>query len=137
MKNAALLLRITAVISLLFAVGHTLGGLKSWSPIGETIVLSDMRTFRFDVGGVNRSYLEFYRGFGFLLTVSLVMQAILLWQLGGLAKADRTQALPFIWTFFVASVASGILTWKFLFPVPVYFGGVVTVCLGLALLASR
>jgi len=137
MMNASLLLRVSAVISLLFAGGHTLGGLKSWSPIGETDVLNAMRTFRFDVAGVNRSYLEFYRGFGFLLTVSLVMQAILLWQLGGLAKSNRAVAVPFIWTFFVPSIASGILTWKFLFPIPVYFSAVLTVCLGLALIASR
>ena len=137
MMNASLLLRISAVISLFFAAGHTIGGRKSWSPIGETDVLTAMRTFRFDVAGVNRSYLEFYRGFGFLLSVSLLMQALLLWQLGGLAKSDRALAAPFIWTFFVASIASGILTWKFLFPIPVYFSAVLTVCLGLAAAASR
>ena len=62
-------LRIAAVISLIFAIGHTLGGLKGWSPLGDTDVLTAMKTFRFDVQGVNRSYYEFYRGFGFLLTV--------------------------------------------------------------------
>lgn len=138
MMNAALLLRITSVISLFFAAGHTLGGLKSsWSPIGETDVLTAMRTFRFEVEGVNRSYLEFYRGFGFLLTVCMLMQAVLLWQLADLARADRGQAQPFVWTFFLASILSGVLTWKYLFPIPVYFGAVVTVGLGLALLAHR
>jgi heme O synthase-like polyprenyltransferase len=138
MLNAALLLRIASVVSLFFAAGHTLGGLKSsWSPIGETDVLATMRTFRFDVEGVNRSYLEFYRGFGFLLTVYLVLQAVLLWQLAGLAKANPNQAQVFVWTFFVASIAIGVLTWKFLFPIPVYFDAVVTVCLGLALIANR
>lgn len=137
MMNAGLLLRLASAISLLFAAGHTLGGLKSWSPIGETDVLASMRTFRFDVAGANRSYLEFYRGFGLLLSVSLVMQAVLLWQLASVAKANRGLAQPLIWTFFVASIASGVLTWRFLFPVPVYFGAVVTVVLGLALIASR
>lgn len=117
MMNAALLLRIASVISLFFAAGHTLGGFKSsWSPIGETDVLAAMRTFRFDVEGANRSYLEFYRGFGFLLTVYLVTQTVLLWQLASLANADRNQAQAFVWTFFVASIATGVLTWKFLFP---------------------
>jgi hypothetical protein len=132
------LLRIASIISLVFAVGHTLGGLtKSWSPIGETDVLTAMRTFRFDVQGVNRSYLEFYRGFGFLLTVSVLMQAILLWQLGTLAAADRALARPFVATFFVMSIASGVLTWRYLFPLPVYFGAVLTLCLGLAVFARR
>lgn len=138
MMNAVLLLRVASVISMFFAAGHTLGGLKSsWSPIGETDVLAAMRMFRFDVQGASRSYLEFYRGFGFLLTVYLLTQAVLLWQLASLAKADQNGAHPFVWTFFVASIATEVLTWKFLFPVPVYFGAVVTACLGLALIASR
>ncbi len=78
MMNPVLLLRVAAVISLLFAAGHTLGGVKSRSPIGETDVLAAMRTFRFEVAGVDRSYLEFYRGFGFLLGVYLLVQTILL-----------------------------------------------------------
>lgn len=135
MMNAVLLLRLASVISLFFAAGHTLGGLKSWSPIGETDVLAAMRTFRFDVAGVNRSYLEFYRGFGFLLSACLAMQAILLWQLGNLARADRIQARPFVLTFFVVSIATGVLTWRFLFPLPVYFCAALTACLGLALIA--
>ena len=137
MMNRALLLRLASAVSLLFAVGHTLGGLKSWSPIGESDVLSAMRTFRFNTMGVSRTYLEFYRGFGFLLSVYLLMQAILLWQLAGLAKADRIQARPFMLTFFVASMATGALTWEFLFPTPVYFCAAVTACLGLALIASQ
>src|SRR5262249_54440319 len=42
--NATLWLRISSVVSLLFSVGHTLGGRKDWSPAGETDVLSAMRT---------------------------------------------------------------------------------------------
>jgi hypothetical protein len=138
MMNASLLLRLASGISLLFAAGHTLGGLtSSWSPIGETDVFAAMRRFRFDVAGANRSYLEFYRGFGFVLSVYLVMQAVLLWQLASVAKADRIQAQPLIWTFFIGSIATGVLTWQFLFPVPVYFAAVVTAFLGLALSASR
>ena len=133
--NTSLVLRISSVFSFLFAAGHTLGGLKSWSPMGETDVLKAMRTVRFDVAGVNRSYLEFYQGFGFILSVCVVMQAVLLWQLADLAKTNREQTLPFVWTLFIASIASGILTWKFLFPVPAYFSLVLTAFLGLALAA--
>jgi len=57
---------------------------------------------------VNRSYLEFYRGFGFLLSVSLLMQTVLLWQLGTVATTDRALARPFVVTFFLMSIASGV-----------------------------
>jgi hypothetical protein len=33
--TTSLLLRIASVISLVFAPGHTLGGLQKWSPMGE------------------------------------------------------------------------------------------------------
>lgn len=32
--TTTLLLRIASVISLIFAVGHSLGGLRKWSPMG-------------------------------------------------------------------------------------------------------
>ena len=100
--TATLMLRLASVVSMLLAAGHTLGGRRSWSPIGESEGLTAMRTFRFDVAGVNRSYLEFYLGFGYSLSVFLAMQAIVLWQVGTLARTDRIQARPLIVTFLLA-----------------------------------
>jgi hypothetical protein len=57
--TATLLLRIASVISLLFTAGHTLGGLKKWSPMGDNEVLRAMTGVRFDTMGANRSYLDF------------------------------------------------------------------------------
>jgi hypothetical protein len=135
--TATLMLRLASVISMLFAAGHTAGGRRSWSPIGESEGLTAMRTFRFETMGVSRTYLDFYLGFGYSLSVFLVMQAILLWQVGTLAKTDRLQARPFILTFLLASIASGVLTWEFIFPMPVYLGSTITACLILALVAAR
>lgn len=135
--TATLMLRLASVLSMLFAAGHTLGGRRSWSPIGESEGLTAMRTFRFETMGVSRTYLDFYLGFGYSLSVFLVMQAILLWQVGTLAKTDRLQARPMILTFLLASIASGVLTWAFIFPMPVYLGSTITACLILALVAGR
>jgi hypothetical protein len=88
-----IVLRITSIITLLFAAGHSLGGLESWSPVGENEVLKAMQSFRFDAEGVSRTYLDFYLGFGFILSVYLFLQAVLLWQLAALAK---TEALVFV-----------------------------------------
>ena len=135
MKNSLIPIRLAAALALVFAIGHTLGGLQSWSPIGPTAVLSSMQTFRFDVSGVTRSYADFYRGFGFLLSVFLVTEAVLLWQLANLARADRASAKPFAWIFFLASLPIGGLTWVFLFPMPVYFDAALTVLLGWAVVS--
>ena len=135
MKNPVIPLRLAAALTLVFATGHTLGGMTGWSPVGQTAVLSSMQTFRFDVAGVTRSYFEFYRGFGFLLSVFLTTQAVLLWQLGTLARANRAHARPFAWIFFLASLPTGVLTWVFLFPIPVYFDAGLTALLGWAVFA--
>jgi hypothetical protein len=126
-----LLLRITSIISLLFAVLHTLGGADSWSPVGETDVLRAMRSYHFNAGGVSRSYLDFYLGLGFSVGVFLLLQAVLLWQLATLAKTDSRRIRPIIVSFFVASIACGFLSWKFIFAVPAIFSAVIAVLLAI------
>ena len=135
--SRAVWLRVTSVVSFVFAIGHTLGARTSWSPLGETDVLNSMRTFRFQTEGVTRSYLDFYRGFGFTLSVFLVLQAVLLWQLGTLAKSDGQALRSIIVTVALASIASGVLTWQYLIPVPFVFWTAITAGLGLALFARK
>jgi hypothetical protein len=135
--SPTLFLRIASVVSLLFAAGHTLGGTESWSPPGETEVLRAMRSFRFDAEGVSRTYSDFYLGFGLTIGVYLLLQAVLLWQLATMAKADPVGVRPPIASFFLASVASAIVSWRYIFAVPVVFSVVVAACLGAAFLTAR
>jgi hypothetical protein len=135
--NSTLFLRIASIVSLLFAAGHTLGGTESWSPAGETQVLGAMRSFRFDAEGVSRTYLDFYLGFGFIISVYLLLQAVLLWQLATMAKMDSAHVRPLVVSLFLASLASGVLSWRFIFAVPVIFSAVIAGCLGTAFLVSR
>ena len=79
-------LRVSAIVSLLFAGGHTLGSRSSWSPVGDNEVLMSMRTVHFNLQGVSRSFLDFYRGFGYSLSVFLVLQGVVLWQLAAVAR---------------------------------------------------
>jgi hypothetical protein len=74
--NGVIWLRISAIVSLLFAAAHTLGGRSSWSPVGQNEVLVSMRTVHFHFQGLSRSFLDFYRGFGYSLGVFLVLQGI-------------------------------------------------------------
>jgi hypothetical protein len=130
-------LKIASVISLLFAAGHTVGGSSSWSPRGETPTLQAMRAFHMEVAGVSRSYYDFYMGFGYSLSVFMALEAVLLWQLAGLAKRDVGAARPLVAAFFVAALSGAVITWIFIFPVPGLFATVQAACLGLALYASR
>ena len=135
--TATAFLRVASILSLLFAGGHTLGGSQSWSPPGETEVLQAMRSFRFDAEGVSRTYLEFYLGFGFILSVYLLLQAVVLWQLAALARADAARLRPLVAAFLLAQVASGALSWRFIFAIPVAFSALIALALAAALYASR
>jgi hypothetical protein len=134
--KAPLLLRIASIITLLLAVGHTSGGLSFWSPAGETEVLRAMRSFHFDAGGISRTYLDFYLGFGFIIGVYLLAQAVVLWQLASMAKADPIRVRPLVGSFLLASVVSVFLSWRFIFLLPVVSFTAVAVCLGLAFYAA-
>ena len=135
--TTTLWLRISSVVSLLFAAGHTSGGLKNWSPMGENTVLQAMRTVRFDAMGANRSYFDFYMGFGWSLSVAGVMQAILLWQLATLARTDALRVRPMIAVIGLAAAASGVIAWRFIFPLPALFSLVLVVSLAVAYAVAR
>jgi hypothetical protein len=135
--TATVFLRVASILSLLFAAGHTLGGRQSWSPAGETEVLQAMRSFRFDAEGVSRSYLEFYLGFGFILSVYLLLQAVVLWQLATLARVEPARLRPLVAAFLLAQVAAGVLAWRFIFAIPAVFSALIALSLGAALYASR
>ncbi len=127
-----LLLRIASASSIVFALGHSLGGLSQWSPMGGNAVLDAMRTVRFLGMGVRRSYLDFFMGFGWSLSVGMVLQAVLLWQLATVVERDAALARPMIAAFILAGIASVGISWCLLSPVPALFAAVVLVPLGLA-----
>jgi hypothetical protein len=135
--SSTLFLRFASLVSLLFAVGHTLGGTQSWSPQGETEVLRAMRSFRFDAEGVSRTYADFYLGFGFTISIYLLLQAVLLWQLAPIARAEPGRVRPLLASLFLASAASAFVSGRFIFAIPVIFSAAVAACLGAAFLAAR
>jgi hypothetical protein len=116
-----ILLRTAAVTELLFALGHLSGGLKQWSPMGGNPVLDEMTSVRFDVMGASRSYLDFYMGFGWSLGVLMLMQAVLLWQLGSMVRTNARQTQAMLAVITIANLVSALLTLDFFFLVPALF----------------
>jgi hypothetical protein len=125
-------LRVAAVLSLFLALGHTSGGIQHWSPPGETEVLRSMGTFRFDALGSNRSYLDFYLGFGYIISLYVFAQVALLWQLASLASLPDVRVRPMVATFLAVSVGATALGWALFFVVPTVFNLVISVCLAFA-----
>src|SRR5215470_8053129 len=126
------LLRIASVVSLVFTAGHTLGGLQKWSPMGENEVLKAMTAVRFDTMGANRSYLDFFLGFGWSISVLMLMQTVLLWQLAALAQPDPSRVRPLIAVFALATLSNGVIAWRLIFPVPALFSAALVIVLAAA-----
>ncbi|MBV9901728.1 MAG: hypothetical protein JOZ90_11590 [Alphaproteobacteria bacterium] len=130
--TTTLMLRVAAAISLFFTIGHSMGGLQKWSPNEHNPVLTAMTDMHFDMMGMSRSYLDLYLGLGWTLSIFMLLQTVLLWQMGTIARTDVAQVRPMIAAFLLATLASGIIAWRLIFPVPVLF----CVALFLALAAA-
>jgi hypothetical protein len=130
-------LRISSVLSLLFAVGHTLGGRKYWSPMGDNPVLQAMSTVHFDVGGASRRYLDFYLGFGYTIAVFQVMLAVLLWQLAAMARTDAVATRPMIAVIALAVGVCGVIAYFMILPLPALFSAVLFASLAVSYVAAR
>lgn len=119
--TTTLLLRIASVISLLFTAGHSLGGLKKWSPMGENEVLKTMTAIRFECYGREPVVPRLLYG---LRVVDQHADA----DADGAAVADgldcRTKAAavrPMIVIVALATLPTGVISWRFIFPVPALF----------------
>ena len=135
--RAPLWLRLAALIAALYAAGHTAG--MPWTPSHELpaqAVVAQMQGVHFSAAGSNRSYWDFYEGFGLAVSALLTVQAVLLWQLATIAKDEPHRVRPLVASFFLATIASGLIAWKLIFAVPVVFSGVLAACLALAYVAA-
>jgi hypothetical protein len=132
----ALCLRLAAAVAALYAAGHSLG--HPWTVAHDVMaqgVTVAMQGVHFNAAGENRSYWDFYQGFGYALSVLLVLQAVLLWQLAGLARSGqdfRPAALAHLLAFLcLAGVA-----YRYLFALPLWLALAVAACLAAALLQA-
>jgi hypothetical protein len=137
--KASLFLRIAAVITLLYCAGHTAG--MPWTPFTDpeaVPVLDAMKNQSFERGGFKGSYWDFYFGFGVIISVFLLVEAVVLWQVGSLAKTDARRVRPIVASFLVAYIVNAALVWKYFFAVPAVMAAAIALCLTIALvLASR
>jgi hypothetical protein len=127
--KAARLYRITAVLLLLFAVGHTLGFRESDPTWGVDALLSSMRSVHFDVQGSNRSYWDLFVAAGFSVGVFYLFAAILAWQLGGLPAATLALMRGTAWALALSFAAITVVSWRYLFIIPIAFSLTITACL--------
>jgi hypothetical protein len=130
--SASMFYRIAAVLLLLFAAGHTLGFRQSDPQWGVDALLASMRSVHFQVQGFNRTYWDLFVAAGFCVGIFYVFAAILAWQLARLPAATLALMRGTAWTFAVCFAAVTVVSWRYLFMLPVAFSTLITFCLSAA-----
>lgn len=126
-------LRSASVLTLLLALGHATG--YPWTPdqgAESMAVVARMQSVHFEVIGVQRSYWDFYVGFGHTITVWLLLLAGLFWLLPT-AVPDPGRARTVLAVMLAAFVAVVGLDLVYFFAAPLVLAIAIAVCLGFAL----
>ncbi len=135
----AKILWVASILALLQYSAHAYMFLSATPTHGpsEFAVVDAMKAHHFTFSGFDRSYWDFYFGYGLLAILSGLIEIIALWQLATLAKTDPHRVRPLIALFVFANVAHALLIWKYFFLVPLVFDVAVAACLGWAFMAAR
>jgi hypothetical protein len=125
--RASVFYRIAAVLLLLLDAGHTAG--YPWSDPAWAVDLGPMRSTHFYVLGFDRTYWDFYVGFGLTISVILLLAVVLAWQLSSLPPESLARMRGTAWTFALCFAAITVLDWKYFFIIPIVFSILITLCL--------
>jgi ketosteroid isomerase-like protein len=128
------LYRASAVLLALFALGHQIGFRHVDPAWGADAVVHGMQTVRFPVQGFQRTYWDFFSGFGFFSTAFLLFSALFAFDLSR-REGDVLADLTFVrWAFAACYVVIAALMFRYFFAVPVVFSSLVAT--GLVVAAS-
>jgi len=130
--KASLLYRIASILLLLFAAGHTVGFQQIDPAWGVDSLVQSMKTIHFNANGSERTYWDFFAGFGYFVTVLLVFAAIVAWQFGSLPDGVLATLRISAWGFAVCLVAVAYLSWRYFFIIPMVFSVAIFLCLATA-----
>src|SRR6266446_8589241 len=127
--KAPLLYRVSSVLLLLFAAGHTFGFRQNNAEWGADAVLALMRSVHFDAQGFTRTYWDFFSAFGLFFSVFLLFAAVLAWLLGGLPPETLPRVRSIAWALAICFVAVTAVSWRYAFTIPIVFSTLITLCL--------
>jgi hypothetical protein len=118
--KATLYLRIASVLAIIHAILHTIGGMLSKPNNGapEIAIIEAMKSRSFNVMGSMRTYWDFFFGYGWLVAITLLVQGILFWQLGTMAKTNAAPLRPIILLFCLNFRATTLVAFRYFFIAP-------------------
>lgn len=130
--KASLLYRIASILMLLFAAGHTFGFRQIDPKWGVDSLVQSMKSIHFNANGSDRTYWDFFVGFGLFVTALMVFASIVAWQFSNLRAETLAQMRIGAWGFVVCFGVVAYLSWRYFFFVPVIFSVSILLCLAAA-----
>src|SRR3977135_3464177 len=127
--KASIFFRIAAVLLLLFAVGHTLGFRQSDPTWGVDSLLASLCSCHLYMQAFDRTYWALFTAAGFSVGIFFLFAAILAWQLGGLPAATLALMRGTAWAFALCFASITVVSWRYLFLIPITFSILITLCL--------
>jgi len=127
--KASLLYRISSILLVLFAIGHTLGFRQIDPTWGVDSLVQSMKSI---ANGSDRSYWDFFVGFGLFVTVLTLFASIIAWQFGNLPSETLAAMRVSAWGFVVCFAAVAYLSWRYFFMIPLVFSIAIFLCLAAA-----
>src|SRR5690242_1388958 len=122
-RQMSTMLRIAAVVVAIQYGAHTIMFLTAKPSHGadEVDLVQRMKSSKWKFGGFERSYWDFYFGYGLLAILWGVIEVILLWQCASLATSSPASAAPLLGTLLAANIGHAILTLRYFFLIPAAF----------------
>jgi hypothetical protein len=126
--------RLASYLLGLFTLGHTLGAVVTIPRFGPAsdVVVTAMQSVHVRAQGADCTWYGFYRGFGWFVSIYLLLAAYVAWKLGGMDQAQRAVAMPFGWALLITQAATIPQAFIYFFPAPMVFNSAITLVLGIA-----
>ena len=118
--KAVTFFRLGAVILLLQATGHTLGGVVFYhahTP-AEAAVIGAMQSSRIAVQGVTRSLWDFYYGWGLAVGALSYVLAGVAWATGRLSRQTEVEIGPLAFLLLAGCLSQTLLCLRYFFALP-------------------
>jgi hypothetical protein len=108
---------------------------RPWTPTNDPLasaVVVAMKSHTMHVMGFDRTFMDFYGGFGLILGVNLLASAVILWMLADLAITEPARTRRIAAVFLVMNLLVTAISGIYLFTAPLVLSGAVTLCLAAA-----
>ena len=129
-------LRTACGLTAVLGVGHVFG--SPWTPAADEpgrAIVAAMRGYHFPAAGFERSYFDFYQGFGWMLAIYLAGHAVLLWLLSAQTAQPPRALRSIIAVLTMEALLLAVVATVYLFWVPLALSFAIALCLAAAALS--